>query len=135
MGKKSGSVYSGTRNGDWIKLKCDTRQEFVIGGYTLTYNKSSGVSALLLGIYEDGDLVYAGRAGTGFTEQIMKELEAEFENKKRNEAPFKQAPRPKSTETFGSIVLVSGSQVCRFGPRNAASAASFRVCAWIKTAR
>lgn len=98
VGKKSGSVYSGTRNGDWIKLKCDTRQEFVIGGYTLTDKKTSGVSALLLGIYEDGDLVYVGRAGTGFTERLMKELEAEFENKKRNEAPFKQAPRPKSNE-------------------------------------
>jgi len=35
VGKKAGSVYSGTRNGDWIKLKCDKRQEFVIGGFSL----------------------------------------------------------------------------------------------------
>ena len=70
VGKKAGSVYSGTRNGDWIKLKCDKRQEFVIGGYTLSDKKTSGVSSLLLGIYEGEKLVYAGRAGTGFTERV-----------------------------------------------------------------
>ncbi len=42
VGKKADSVYSGTRNGDWIKLKCDTRQEFVIGGYTLSDKKRAG---------------------------------------------------------------------------------------------
>ncbi len=39
IGKKADSVYSGTRNGDWIKLKCEHRQEFVIGGYTLSDKK------------------------------------------------------------------------------------------------
>jgi bifunctional non-homologous end joining protein LigD len=57
VGKKADSVYSGTRNGDWIKLKCDTRQEFVIGGYTLTDKKTSGVSSLLLGVYKNNALV------------------------------------------------------------------------------
>ncbi len=42
VGKKADSVYSGTRNGDWIKLKCEKRQEFVIGGYTLTDKKPAG---------------------------------------------------------------------------------------------
>ncbi len=57
VGKKANSVYSGTRNGDWIKLKCEKRQEFVIGGYTLSDKKTLGVSALLLGIYEGDDLI------------------------------------------------------------------------------
>jgi bifunctional non-homologous end joining protein LigD len=100
VGKRTDSVYSGTRNGDWIKLKCDKRQEFVIGGYTLTEKKTCGVSALLLGVYEDGALVYVGRAGTGFTEQLMKELEKKFDNIVRDEPPFKQAPRPKTNERF-----------------------------------
>jgi len=51
IGKKADSTYSGTRNGDWIKLKCAQRQEFVIGGYTLSEKKTSGVSSLLLGVY------------------------------------------------------------------------------------
>lgn len=99
IGKKADSVYSGTRNGDWIKLKCDRRQEFVIGGCTLSQKKTRGISALLLGVYEGGELIYAGRAGTGLSEAGIKELEAKFENLKRSEPPFKLAPRPRANET------------------------------------
>ncbi|MDD4565193.1 MAG: DNA ligase D [Eubacteriales bacterium] len=98
VGKKADSVYSGTRNGDWIKLKCDKRQEFVIGGYTLTDKKTSGVSSLLLGVYEEADLVYAGRAGTGFSMSDMKDLEQKFEGLKRTESPFKLAPKSRTNE-------------------------------------
>jgi bifunctional non-homologous end joining protein LigD len=99
VGKKADSIYSGTRNGDWIKLKCDKRQEFVIGGYTLSDKKTRGVSSLLLGVYEDEELVYAGRAGTGLSESDRKELEEKFEGLKRLEPPFKLAPEPRAKET------------------------------------
>lgn len=98
VGKKANSIYSGTRNGDWIKLKCDKRQEFVIGGYSLSDKKTSGVSSLLLGVYEGEELVYAGRAGTGISEIDMKVLEGKFEYLKRTHPPFKLAPKPKSKE-------------------------------------
>jgi bifunctional non-homologous end joining protein LigD len=92
VGKKADSRYSGTRNGDWIKLKCARRQEFVIGGYSLSDKKMTGVSSLLLGVYEGQELIYAGRAGTGFTMRGMKELEEKFKPLRRKTAPFKQAP-------------------------------------------
>ena len=98
VGKKANSIYSGTRNADWIKLKCDQRQEFVIGGYTLSDKKTSGVSSLLLGVYEGEEFVYAGRAGTGLSEAGMKELEEKFTDIKRREPPFKLAPKPRSNE-------------------------------------
>jgi bifunctional non-homologous end joining protein LigD len=98
VGKRADSVYSGTRNGDWIKLKCDTRQEFVIGGYTLSDKKTSGVSSLLLGVFEGKDFVYLGRAGTGLTVSSMKELEEKFQKIKRDTPPFKEAPGPKKNE-------------------------------------
>ena len=98
IGKKADSVYSGTRNGTWVKLKCDTRQEFVIGGYTLSDKKTGGVSSLLLGVYEGKQLVYAGRAGTGLTVRSMKELEEKFKRITRKTAPFKQAPKPRKNE-------------------------------------
>ena len=98
VGKKADSVYSGTRNGDWIKLKCDTRQEFVVVGYTLSDKKASGVSSLLLGVYEGKELIYAGRAGTGLTEHSMKELEGKFESIRREAAPLEQAPEPRKNE-------------------------------------
>ena len=109
IGKKADSVYSGTRNGDWIKLKCDKRQEFVIGGYSLTDKKTRGVSSLLLGVYEDNELVYTGRAGTGMNESDMKMLEDKFKNLKRVESPFKIVPksRPKETVTWLEPELVA----------------------------
>lgn len=98
VGKKADSIYSGTRNDDWIKLKCDKRQEFVIGGYSLSDKRTHGVSSLLLGVYEDEELVYAGRAGTGISESDMKMLENKFEKLKRMDSPFKLAPKSKSNE-------------------------------------
>lgn len=98
VGKKADSIYSGTRNGDWIKLKCDIRQEFVIGGYTLSDKKTSGVSSLLLGVYEGDEFVYAGRAGTGLSQSDMRDLEDKFAGIMRLEPPFKLAPKPKPSE-------------------------------------
>ncbi|MCU6711383.1 DNA ligase D [Paenibacillus sp. J5C_2022] len=98
IGKKAGSLYSGTRTGDWIKLKCDRRQEFVIGGYALSDKKTSGISSLLLGVYEDGELVYAGRAGTGMSEADVLELAGKFEQLKRETTPFRLAPKSRALE-------------------------------------
>ena len=98
IGKKADSIYSGTRNGDWIKLKCGKRQEFVVGGYTLSDKRASGVSSLLLGVYAGEELVYAGRAGTGFSEADRRALAARFEAVRRKEPPFKSAPEPRANE-------------------------------------
>ena len=100
VGKKADSVYSGTRNGDWIKLKCEKRQEFVICGYSLSDKKARGISSLLLGIYEGEDLVYAGRVGTGFGESDIKHLLEKFENIKRSNTAFKAEPESKPSEVI-----------------------------------
>jgi bifunctional non-homologous end joining protein LigD len=98
--KNLNSIYTGTRNGDWLKVKCENRQEFVVGGYTLTNKKKSGVSALLLGIYEGEDLIYVGRAGTGFTQKSMEDLESKFGDIKSKDSPFKDAPKQRSDEVI-----------------------------------
>ncbi|MEA4921150.1 MAG: DNA ligase D [Clostridiaceae bacterium] len=98
VGKKADSVYSGARNNDWIKLKCYKRQEFVIGGYTLSDKKTSGVSSLLLGVYKGDDFLYTGRAGTGLSESVAKELERKFANIIRTDSPFKLAPKLRANE-------------------------------------
>jgi bifunctional non-homologous end joining protein LigD len=128
VGKKSGSVYSGTRNGDWIKLKCDKRQEFVIGGYTLSDKKTSGVSSLLLGVYKEDELVYAGRAGTGLSVRSAKELEKEFEKLKRETPPFKQAPEERSNEkiTWLEPQLVAEIKFAQWTEENLLRQASFK---------
>ncbi len=128
VGKKADSVYSGTRNGDWIKLKCDTRQEFVIGGYTLSDKKITGISSLLVGVYEGNELVYSGRAGTGFTIKTMKELQKKFESIKRKESPFKQPPKPTKNEkiTWLEPVLVAEIKFAEWTQDNLLRQASFK---------
>lgn len=98
VGKKADSTYTGTRNGDWIKRKCEKRQEFVIGGYTRTDKKTSGVSALLLGVYEGEALVYSGRAGTGLSESDMRMLSDQFAAMTQEVSPFALAPEEHSKE-------------------------------------
>lgn len=63
VGKRDGSLYTGERDGTWIKLKCWNRAEFVIVGLT---RSAAGISSLLLGVHDDdGRLVYAGRVSSG----------------------------------------------------------------------
>jgi bifunctional non-homologous end joining protein LigD len=61
MAKRADAPYRSGRGTDWLKLKCNLRQEFVIGGFTRPRGAKSGVRSLLLGVYElDGSLRYAG---------------------------------------------------------------------------
>ncbi|MDP4109108.1 MAG: non-homologous end-joining DNA ligase, partial [Bacillota bacterium] len=128
VGKKADSVYCGKRNGDWIKLKCDKRQEFVVGGYTLSNKKTSGASSLLLGVFEGDELIFAGRAGTGLSARGMKELEEKFEGIKKESSPFKQAPAAKSNEkiTWLEPVLVAEIKFAEWTGDNYLRQASFK---------
>jgi len=96
--KRADSIYVGIRNGDWIKVKCEKRQEFVIGGYSSSEKSSNGVSSLLLGVYEEDNLVYTGRAGTGFSQKQRKELEKKFKSLLRKTSPFKEPPEQRKEE-------------------------------------
>ncbi|MEA4969973.1 MAG: DNA ligase D [Candidatus Pelethousia sp.] len=128
IGKKADSIYSGTRNGDWIKLKCRKRQEFVIGGYTLSNKRAEGISSLLLGAYEGGAFIYAGRAGTGLRQSDIDELGAKSESLKRTEPPFAIAPgpRPHETITWFDPVLVAEIEFAEWTKDNLLRQASFK---------
>jgi len=92
VSKRAASPYHSGRGGDWLKLKCVHEQEFVIGGFTELANKSRGIGALLLGYYEDGKLVYAGRTGTGFTQKTHSTLRDQLEDLRRTAPAFSNPP-------------------------------------------
>lgn len=73
IGKRSGSPYVSRRSDSWIKLKCKHRQEFVIVGFTDPKGARSGFGALVLALTnkDSGELRYAGKVGTGFTESTL----------------------------------------------------------------
>lgn len=128
VGKKESSVYSGTRNGDWVKLKCERRQEFVIGGYTISDKQTNGVSSILLGAFEGEELVFMGRAGTGFTDHTRKELENQFKGIRREETPFKKAPKAKKNEVIIWLepILVAEIKFAEWTEENLLRQASFK---------
>ena len=92
ISKRADSTYASGRGGDWLKMKCLHEQEFVVGGYTLPTSGIHGVGALLLGYYKGGELTYAGRTGTGFTQKTHKMLRDRLEKLVRATSPFASVP-------------------------------------------
>ena len=93
VSKLASAKYTSGRSGTWLKLKYRLEQEFVIGGFTLPSKGTAGIGALLLGYYEEGELRYAGRSGTGFTQATHKLLRAKLERLARRDSPFAEVPR------------------------------------------
>ncbi|WP_239143006.1 non-homologous end-joining DNA ligase [Variovorax sp. WS11] len=90
IGKRKASRYPSRRSPDWIKLKCNQRQEFVIGGYTDPQGSRTGFGGLLVGYYDDaGALIYAGKVGTGFNEQMLRDLVKRMQALGTDKRPFK----------------------------------------------
>jgi bifunctional non-homologous end joining protein LigD len=93
VAKKANSTYTpGKRSKSWLKIKVHKRQEVVIGGYTLNEGSGKLFSALLLGIYENDELKYVGKVGTGFTDNLKKELLKKFAPLTTNLSPFDVEP-------------------------------------------
>ncbi|MEO8308812.1 MAG: DNA ligase D [Pseudomonadota bacterium] len=89
IGKRRDSTYSSRRSPDWIKLKCGHRQEFVVGGWTQPKGSRTGLGSLLLGVYEAGALVYAGKVGSGFNETTLAQISGKLKPLAIGKSPFK----------------------------------------------
>ncbi len=72
--KKADSTYVHKRSQAWLKFKCSIGQELVIGGYTQPRNSRTDFGALLVGYYKRGKFHFAGKVGTGFTQETLKML-------------------------------------------------------------
>lgn len=92
IAKRADSRYVHQRSRDWLKFKCTAGQELVIGGYTDPGGERKGFGALLLGYYEDGNLRYAGRVGTGFDDELLEDLSRRLERLERKTSPFDPPP-------------------------------------------
>jgi len=93
ISKRVDSKYQQARSPAWLKTKCTRRQEFVIGGFTAPSGARTHFGALLLGYYDDGKLIYAGKVGTGFTAQSLGDVYRELKPRKFDAPPFANPPR------------------------------------------
>lgn len=99
ISKRTDSSYASARTRTWRKVKCFHRQEFVIGGYTDPEGSRIGFGALVLGYYDDdGRLVYAGRVGTGFNDQLLKRLSEKVRKLEVQQTPFDDSPQGKQLD-------------------------------------
>lgn len=99
VSKRADSPYLPGRGPDWLKAKRVNADEFVIGGYTDPAGARSGFGALLLGYHDSkGQLIYAGKVGTGYDERTLEDLLAKLKPLRQQSSPFADLPHaPRGT--------------------------------------
>ncbi len=94
IAKRTNASYRpGVRSRDWLKLKIEFRQEFVVGGYTEPRESRQHLGAILLGYYDGDDLIYAGHTGGGFSRETLRDMYRRLRPLERKSSPFTTTPR------------------------------------------
>ena len=94
VAKRRNSRYEpGARSGAWMKMRINRGQEFVIGGYTIG---TRTFDALIIGYYENGQLMYASRTRNGFTPALRQQLFKKFRSVEIADCPFVNLPEARS---------------------------------------
>ncbi len=91
IAKRRGSPYEHRRSKHWLKMKCESSQEFVVGGFTDPQGARIGLGALLVGYYDGSDLVFAGKLGTGFDTRLLLDLRQRLDAIEIPKSPFTRA--------------------------------------------
>jgi bifunctional non-homologous end joining protein LigD len=91
IAKRADSPYAARRSRDWLKFKCGKGQELVVGGFTEPRGTRIELGALLLGYYAGDALRYAGKVGTGFDRDTLRDLAARLRPLRRPDPPFADA--------------------------------------------
>jgi bifunctional non-homologous end joining protein LigD len=92
LSKRSDAPYHSGRSGDWLKTKCSNSQEFVIAGFEPSDKRLRAIRSLLLGYYDEGELRYAGRVGTGWGEAKERDLSRRLAAVAADKPPFDTIP-------------------------------------------
>jgi bifunctional non-homologous end joining protein LigD len=111
VGKRIGSVYEpGERSGAWIKHRTNREQEFVIGGYI---PGALGLDALLVGVYENKDLIFVAKVKNGFVPRIRDEIFPALKKLRVVHCPFKNLPEKRASQWGESLTAEKMTQ-CRW---------------------
>jgi bifunctional non-homologous end joining protein LigD len=91
IAKRRDSTYQpGERSNDWVKLKLERQQEFVIGGYRP--DGPNGLDALLVGYYKGKELRFAGKVRAGLIPHVRREVLGKLKPLRVQECPFANLP-------------------------------------------
>ncbi len=106
IAKRLDSSYQPRRSSDWLKFKCHKSQEFIIIGYTPPKGSRKGFGALLVGYYKNDQLCYAGKVGTGFTDDLLLALKEKMDKYVISHLSLTEKIRESSSVTWVKPVLV-----------------------------
>ena len=97
----------GKRGREWLKVKNVREQEVVIGGWLPGKGRREGeLGALLVGYYDDGELKYAGKVGTGFGSRDLSLLKKALAPLASDDSPF-AGRQPEKGSQFADPELVA----------------------------
>jgi ATP-dependent DNA ligase len=91
IAKRRDSPYEHRRSPHWLKMKCEASQEFAVGGFTDPQGARVGLGALLVGVFDREDLVFAGKVGTGFDTRLLLDLRTRLDRLEIPTSPFTKA--------------------------------------------
>jgi bifunctional non-homologous end joining protein LigD len=91
IAKRRGSPYEHRRSKHWLKMKCESSQELVVGGFTDPQGARVGLGALLVGYYDNDHFVFAGKIGTGFDTTLLLDLRGRLDAIEIPASPFTKA--------------------------------------------
>lgn len=107
IAKRAESRYRpGVRGWDWLKVKARREQEAVIGGFTAPRGTRQQLGALVLGVFENDELVYVGHAGGGFDAHSLQTVGAALEALIQPACPFKMKPKTNAPVQWVKPTLV-----------------------------
>jgi len=107
IAKRADATYPTGRTKDWLKFKCEAGQELVVVGWTDPEGSREALGALLLGYYRGDDLVYAGKVGTGFSQQVLRDLLARLQPLEVDESPCTAGTLPRKAVHWARPELVA----------------------------
>jgi bifunctional non-homologous end joining protein LigD len=93
IAKRLDSIYQQRRSADWLKIKTTIEQEVVVGGYTQPRNSRSYFGALVIGLYQDGELHYVAHTGGGFNQKTLEHVYKSMQPLKTTTSPFVEVPK------------------------------------------
>jgi bifunctional non-homologous end joining protein LigD len=92
ISKRLTAAYRSGRGTDWLKTKCNRRQEFVVLGFTPPGGSREGLGSLLLGVHDGDHWQYAGRVGTGFDDATLRRLRSQLLRLQRQSSALANVP-------------------------------------------
>lgn len=91
IAKRRDSPYEHRRSPHWLKMKCEASQDFTVGGFTDPQGGRVGLGALLVGCFDAGEFVYAGKVGTGLDTKMLLDLRRRLDAIEIPASPFTRA--------------------------------------------